>query len=49
MITKIKPWAFYFRDFHECTVKRELKTRENFNSNALTIKILQQTQNFVYR
>jgi hypothetical protein len=41
--------AFYFRDFHECTVKRELKTRKNFNSNALTIKFLQQMQNFVYR
>jgi hypothetical protein len=38
--------VFYFR---ECTVKRELKTRENFNSNALTIKFLQQTRNFVYR
>jgi hypothetical protein len=42
--------AFYFSDFHECrTVKRELKMCENFNSNALTIKFLQQTWNFVYR
>jgi hypothetical protein len=41
--------AFYFHDFHEFTVKRELKTRENFNSNALTIKFLQQTRNFIYR
>jgi hypothetical protein len=41
--------AFYFRYFHECTVKREHKTRENFNSNELTIKFLQQTRNFVYR
>jgi hypothetical protein len=40
---------FSRRDFHECTVKRELKTCENFNSNALTIKFLQQTRNFVYR
>jgi hypothetical protein len=30
-------------------LKRELKTDENFNSNALTIKFLLQTQNFVYR
>jgi hypothetical protein len=39
----------FSRNFHECTVKRELKTHENFNSNALTIKFLQQTRNFVYR
>jgi hypothetical protein len=48
-----KPWNFRKRFilaiFHECTVKRELKTHENFNSNALTIKFLQQTRNFVFR
>jgi hypothetical protein len=36
------------------TVNREifasvLSSRENFNANALTIKFLQQTWNFVYR
>jgi hypothetical protein len=39
----------FFRDFRECTVKRELQTHKNFNSNALTIKFLQPTWNFVYR
>jgi hypothetical protein len=38
--------VYYFR---KCTVKRELKTCENFNSYALTIKLMQQTRNFVYR
>jgi hypothetical protein len=38
-----------FSRMHSQTYKHELKTRENFNSNALTIKFLQQMRNFVYR
>jgi hypothetical protein len=47
-----KPWnfreRFIFATFTNALSNGELKTHENFNSNALTIKFLQQMWNFVY-